>query len=76
MGMELEEYFKEAPALTREDAQAIEAWSFCEGWHPERIPFAAAWLNVRDVDLLTAQLLAIRATFARAREAEQEEPDA
>lgn len=40
--------------------EAMRAWNFCEGWNPERIPYAAAWLDCADVDRLTYLLLAIR----------------
>lgn len=49
-----------SPELTPEAHEAMRAWSFCEGWHPERIAYAAAWLHCDDVDRLTYLLLAIR----------------
>lgn len=34
-------------------------WRFCGGWHPERLPLAAEYYGVEDVDLLIGQLIAL-----------------
>lgn len=39
---------------------ALRAWGFCGGWEPERIAYAAEYLDIADVDRLTALLAAIR----------------
>lgn len=39
---------------------ALRAWGFCEGWDPQRIPYAAEYFDIADVDRLTALLAAIR----------------
>lgn len=54
------DFKKDRPPLTRENVLVYEAWAFCGGWSPERIPYAAAYLGVRDIDFLTAQLIAMR----------------
>lgn len=38
----------------------MQAWRWCEGWHPARIAAAAAYYDIEDVDQLTELLLAIR----------------
>lgn len=51
------DFDKDRPTLTRENDQVYRAWSFCGGWHPERITYAAAYFGIRDIDFLTAQLM-------------------
>lgn len=48
------------PLLTRDNELVIEVWNFCGGWKPEFVPFAAAYYGVEDLDMLIAQLLAVR----------------
>ena len=37
----------------------MKIWRFCAGWNPERIPIAAAFYGVEDVDSLFGDLLAM-----------------
>ena len=58
------------PPLTPDEELAIDCWTFCGGWKPELIPFAALYYGVEDLERLTAQLLAIRGAIERQREEE------
>lgn len=53
-----------APDLCPASREALEAWAFCQGWNPERIAYAAAWLGCADVERLTYLLAAIRDRIA------------
>ncbi len=51
---------------------ALRVWNFCGGWDPVRIPYAVAYFNAPDVDLLVELLMVIRARID-ARQAAQRE---
>jgi hypothetical protein len=51
------------PALSADNELAFNVWRFCAGWNPERIPLAAAYYGVEDVDLLVEQLMALNETI-------------
>lgn len=69
-GLTRDEWQASRPALLPDGELALDAWHFCEGWQPDRIALAAAYLEVADVDLLTDMLLAIRNTIARHQQAQ------
>lgn len=69
------DFEEDRPALTRDNEFVIRAWNFCGGWKPELIPFAAAYIGVRDVEFLTTQLLEMRGCFARAEEDKRADSD-
>ena len=64
------------PTLLPECERAVEAWHFCAGWAPERVPYAAAVLEIDDVALLVDLLAAIRDTIDRHHEAQRKAADA
>jgi hypothetical protein len=51
------------PDLIPANELAFKVWRFCAGWNPERIPIAATYYGVEDVDLLVEQLMELRATI-------------
>lgn len=59
------------PPLTREGSEALKVWDFCEGWEPERLPFALAFFDVSDPDLVIELLLEMRTYMAQRAAAEK-----
>jgi len=54
----------------------LRAWGFCGGWKPERIAYAAEYLDIADVDQLTALLAAIRDRVDTWQDAQREAREA
>ena len=50
--------------LVPDNALALDVWQWCEGWDPDRVPFAAAYFGARDLDLLMWQLQLVRDRIA------------
>ena len=42
----------------------MKVWSFCDGWQPERLPLAAAFYGIDDLESLTSTLLSLRSYMA------------
>jgi hypothetical protein len=60
--------------LLQHNAVALDVWQWCEGWNPDRVPFAAAYFGVHDLDLLMWQLQLVRDRIVAHREVNKARP--
>ena len=70
--MSREEWLAARPVLSSDDEVALEAWRFCGGWEPERIPLAAAYYGVADLPDLIDKLMVIRDRIEMQTQTERE----
>lgn len=59
------------PRLSPANEVVIDVWRFCDGWNPDRIPMAAAYYGVDDLEFLVKQLLALDDTIRAHKDAQQ-----
>lgn len=69
--MTREQWARSRPALAPDNEVALDVWAWCEGWNPDRVPFAAGYFGVQDLDLLMWQLQIIRDRIAAHRRINQ-----
>lgn len=68
-------HVSERPPLSAVEDQAREVWDFCEGWQPERLPVALAFIRVEDPEMLIELLKEMRAYLHERNEFEQRMAD-
>jgi hypothetical protein len=71
MGMSRAQFLAGRMPLTPDNKLALSVWRFMGGWKPEALPVALAYFDIRDVDLMVEQLLAIHHAVEEWREAQR-----
>lgn len=60
IGLSAEQWEKERPSLSHENAVVVQIWNFCDGWNPQALPLALAYFDVEDTEMVIDLLLALR----------------